>query len=84
MLTDNLEDEGGLVIEVLHLHAHLIHAGVVSLRCTDKQDAVSVGAADVHPLCVQGLSVLCPGDHRFGFTLRKGEFRHKFRHGLIN
>lgn len=70
-LTDNLKDEGGPVLEVVHLHAHLVHAGVVSLRCTDEQDAVSVCAADVHPLGVQGLPILCPGDNRFGFALRE-------------
>lgn len=69
LLTDNLKGEWCLVLEVIHLHAHLIHSRVVSLGCTDEQDTVSLGAADVHPLCVQGLAILCPADHRFGFAL---------------
>ena len=69
LLTNDLKDEWSPVLEVIHLHAHLIHSGVLSLRCTDEQDTVPLGAADVHPLRVQGLTVLCPADHRFGFAL---------------
>ena len=60
LLTDDLKSEWGLVLKVVHLHAYLVHAGVLSLGRTDEQDAVSFGAADVHPLFVQFLSVLCP------------------------
>lgn len=72
LLTNDLQDDWSLVLEVLHLHTHLVHSRVISLRGTDEQDAVPLCAADVDPLCVQGLSVLCPCDHRFGFTLERG------------
>lgn len=71
--TDDLEDERRFVLKVLHLHTHLIRSGVFSLGRTDEQDAVSLRAADVDPLLVQGLSVLRPGHDRFGFALRVKE-----------
>lgn len=58
MLTDDLQGDYRLVLKVVHLHAHLVLSRVVSVGGTDEQDAVSVRAADVHPLGVQGLSVL--------------------------
>lgn len=68
-LTNDLKDEGSLVVKVVHLHTHLVHSGVLSLSRTDEQDAVSVCAADVHAFCVQRLTILCPADHWFGLTL---------------
>lgn len=69
LLTDNLEGERSLVLKVVHLHAHLVFSRVVSLGGTDEQDAVSFGAADVHPPGVQRLPILQPADHGFGFAL---------------
>lgn len=72
-LTDDLQRERRLVLEVVHLHAHLVHAGVGPVGGADEQDAVFVGAAHVHLLGVQRLAVLRPADHGFGFALVEEE-----------
>lgn len=77
MFTDDLKDERRFVLKVLHLHTHLIRSGVFSLSRTDEQDAVSICAADVNPLFVQWLPVLCPAHYRFGFALRQKKTEDK-------
>lgn len=69
MLTDDLQGDDCLVLKVVHLHTHFVLSRVLSVGGTDEQDAVSICAADVHPLSVQGLPILQPAHNGFGFAL---------------
>lgn len=68
-LTHNLKDEGGFVFKAVHFDSHLVNARVLPLSGADKHDAVLVAVPDVDPLCIQRLTILKPGHHRFGLSL---------------
>lgn len=70
--TNDLQDQGRLVLHVLNAQRHLVGARVGAASSPDEQDGVRRAVSDIHLLAGQWLPLFGPGHLRPGLALWGG------------